>query len=104
MAGKRPERKAGPPFEVMNDARPRLRAQRLPLIHLPRLRGADLFITFSFGMDAPQTFCWEDTQNRGVGGGLMGEQEEVTRGTGSVGGSVSWTRTPGWDEPIRLEE
>lgn len=38
---------------------PRLKTQHLLLIHLPSLRGVDLFITSSFGMDEPQTFCWD---------------------------------------------
>lgn len=86
----------------------RLRTQQLLLIHLPSLRGVELFITSSFGTDDPQTLSWEDAEKmecvcRGLGGGL-GEQTEETGGTGSLGGYISWLHISGRDEPIHLEE
>lgn len=53
-------RRRGALLGVMNGTP--AQAQDLILIHLPSLQGADLFITSSFGLDAPQTLNWEDTQ------------------------------------------
>ena len=68
----------------------RLRTQHLLLIHLPSLRGADLFITSSFGMDEPPTLRWEDTQKDMCvcGGEGWGKQKEETGGAGSLGGYI----------------
>lgn len=80
---------------------PRLRTQRLPLIHLPCLRGAALFITSSFGRDAPQTLGREDTKT----GVCVGGRAEGSDGRNwPLRGYILRMHIPGGEEPIHLEE